>query len=493
MNPIGFALAAAWLFSGFRAAGFLTNRTSRGKSPAGSFSYLTLAALFLGPVVLAAAYLAELFSGEAVRRWRQSLLARCARNDLQVFDSRGREISGNGTAGNGEAEERAVEALKKLLRDALKQRASDVLIVPRGGSRQLQLRVNGELRVLGELSPLPGDALVGAVKTAAGMDPAERLRPQEGTFSVSGDVGRASLRAASVGVLGGEKLTLRLLAPDPGPSLPEEIGMRDEQLELMRSVMRLPAGLVLLCGPAGSGRTSTLYALLSSAGSRRKDVVLIEEHIGRAVENLSQLEADPEAGVTLCGLLRNALLQHPDIIGVDGIRDSETARLAVRAARSGHLVVAVIDGGDCAAAVGRLAELGVPPGSLADVLQLVVSQRLVRGLCDCAAPDAASPEQTEYLRAAGLPENGLRRPRGCRKCDGSGYSGRRAIFDMLVMDDHMRALFGEHGTDTAAVVSRIAAEHGVSVMAYEGYRLAASGITSAAEAERVISEMERSL
>ncbi len=489
LNPIGLALAAAWLFSGFYALTYLENKVSRDRIPAKLFPYLLLLSLFFGPVLILLAGIDQVMSGGFAEWWKQNREKR-NRINISIFDARGQEMYGNGSAGDSDMSA-AIRELKSILYEALQRHSSDIFIDPKNNGAQIvRTRVDGALRVMREISPPLGDNLVNVIKVVSGMDITGRRRPQDGSFSVSSDTGSASLRVASVGAFGGEKVTIRLLGSGAGPLTLEDAGLTGDYLRCMRSAVRLPSGMVLICGPTGSGKTTTLYALLKAIDYQMKNVISIEDPIEHVVENVSQMEVNAKADITFARLLRNALRQNPDIICLGEIRDEETAQVAVHAAQTGHLIIATVHSNDNVGTIDRIVNLGVPLRSVAGVLQMIVSQRLVRKLCECAEPDTPSPGLAEYLRQAGLPTNGLRRAKGCRKCDGTGYSGRIALFDIMVMNNRLREVFEDEHATISSIKIEIEKEHGSSIMAYEGYKLAAAGITSVEEVERVTFDME---
>ena len=486
---VGTAFALAWLLCGFYTVGYLENRASRERIPKWLFPWLELLALVLGPVILVPVWIDTTLSGGISGWWKEAQDKR-NRVDLTIVDSRGQEMYTASGAGR-DVSEVAIRELKKILYEALRLRASDIFIDPRGGDvAAVRFRVDGALRESRVLESPLGENIVNVIKVVSGMDIAEKRRPQDGSFSLRSDIGPASLRVASVGAFGGEKLTIRVLGASSGPLSLEEAGLYDRNLELMRDAVRLPSGMVLICGPTGSGKTSTLYALLNAIDYRMKNVISIEDPIERIIPNVSQMEVNAKADISFARLLRNSLRQNPDIICLGEIRDEETAQVAVHAAQTGHLIIATVHSNDNVGTVDRLVNLGVPLRSVAGVLQLIVSQRLVRRLCDCAEPAEPSPELRDYLTRAGLPTDGLRKPKGCRKCGDTGYAGRVAIFDIMVMNNRLREVFEDEHATVSTIKIEIEKEHDSSIIAFEGYRLAAAGITSAEEVERVTFDME---
>ena len=490
LNPIGLITAAGWLLGGFYSAAYLERKASRNDLPVALFPYLELLALVTGPLLWLFA-LAEKTLRDLVSGWWKSAVRRRDDVRLSIFDARGEEMYGADEADQDRELSDAICELKKVLYEAVRANSSDIFIDPHSnGVQVVRIRVDGALRVMSEVRPPLGDNLINVIKVAAGMDITEKRRPQDGSFSIVSDLGPASLRVASVGAFGGEKMTIRLLGSGAGPLTLEDAGLRDDNLRCMRNAVRLPSGMVLICGPTGSGKTTTLYALLKAIDYKMKNVISIEDPIEHVVENVSQMEVNTKANISFGQLLRNALRQNPDIICLGEIRDEETAQVAVHAAQTGHLIIATVHSSDNVGTIDRIVNLGVPLRSVAAVLQLIVSQRLVRKLCDCAVPDTPSPELVDYLRRAGLPTDGFRKPVGCKKCGGTGYLGRQALFDIMVMDNRLREVFEDEHATISTVKIEIEARHGSSIMAYEGYKLAAQGVTSVEEVERVTFDME---
>ena len=488
LNIAGVIIAVAWLLCGFYAAGCLESTASRDRIPEKLFSFLDLLALVLGPAAYLAVWADNPLSDGILSWWRD---AQERRNlvPLTIFDAGGQEMYSSGESRRNDLGQ-AVPELKKMLYEAARLHASDIFAdTHTGGALRIRIRVDGALRVLQDFDPQLGGNVINAVKVAAGMDITEKRRPLDGAFSSAGDFGTVSLRVASVGAFGGEKMTIRLLGSGAGPKTLEEAGLSGSTLQCLRNAARLPSGMVLICGPTGSGKTTTLYALLRTIDYRMKNVISIEDPIEHVMENISQMEVNSKADITFAQLQRNSLRQNPDVICLGEIRDEETAQVAVHAAQTGHLIIATIHSSDNVSTIDRIVNLGVPLRSVAGILQLIVSQRLVRKLCSCAEPDTPSPELLDYLRRSDLPVDRLRKAKGCKKCGGTGYIGRQALFDVMVMDDRLRSIFEDEHTTPASIKAEIEARHGASVMAYEGYKLAAAGVTSVEEVERVTFDM----
>ncbi len=477
---------AAWFYSGVYALSLLERESEKlGKWE----QWLNLLACFAGPLVIAGVYCGDSF--RQLKSRFTSYLDRSAREkiDIDIKDSQGQPVLQAGEE-HGESGE-AIFRTRKLIYDALSRSASDIFFDPKpNGILVVRYRVDGALRVVDEMNLELGNNVVSAIKVAAGMDITEKRRPQDGSFSAESGKGPASFRVASVGAFGGEKIALRVLASSSGPLTLKDAGVSGENHRILQNAIRMPSGLVLICGPTGSGKTTTLYALLQNIDYSLKNVISIEDPIEHVMDKISQMEVNTRAEITFAKLLRNALRQNPDIICLGEIRDEETAEIAFHAAQTGHLIIATIHSNDNLGTIDRLTNLGVPLRSVAAALQLMVSQRLVRKLCHCKQHGELSPDYQEYFRQTGLSAAGVNRPVGCRDCEGTGYSGRVALFDMMIMNNSLRIALEAEGATLSSIKDEIEREHGSSIMAYEGFKLVAAGVTSVDEVERVTLNLE---
>ena len=385
----------------------------------------------------------------------------------------------------------SLEVMKELIFLALKKRASDIFIDPKKDSvYTVRLRVDGGLRMVRTLDDTLANAVISAIKVAAGMDSFERRRPQDGSFTARVPEGQAAFRVASVGAFGGEKITVRVLGCAGGPMKLEDLGMTLENQKMLKSVLGMPSGMLLICGPTGSGKTTTLYGILQSFDYSIKNIMSIEDPIENIMPNISQMEVNTKAEITFAALLRNALRQNPDVICLGEIRDRETAEIATQAAQTGHFIVATLHSNDNIGTLDRMMSLGVPMRSLASTLRMIVSQRLVRKLCSCKQRTTLPEEYREYFEASGWRQDQIYAPCGCRECDGTGYKERHAIFEMMPMTTELKALL-ENGESLSEVKEFLEQQNGSSsMMLNDALRLVERGETSIDEVERVILKME---
>ncbi len=411
-------------------------------------------------------------------------------------------------------EDGAVAALAEgILVAAARLGASDVHLEPFGDGLHVRCRVDGLLRPLRTLPPDRGAPLVNRFKLLAGMDIAERRQPQDGRFrwregesqaggAAAGGEGKGALspalgrggaaggrtldvRASTLPTVHGEKLVLRLLDPGRVVESLDELGFLPDVLAGYRRALAVTAGIFLVTGPTGSGKTTTLLATMAELRSPEKNLVTIEDPVEYQLAGINQVQVNQKAGLTFAAGLRAILRQDPDVVMVGEIRDRETAEIAIRAALTGHLVLSTLHANDAAGAVTRLLEIGVEPYLVAAAVIGSLAQRLARRLCPaCRRPVrlAADAPERSLLRIPAS-RDGFYEPGGCVGCGGSGYRGRVPLVELLVMDEEMRAAI--LGGQDAAALRRAARAAGGRDLVADGVEKAALGWTSLAEVRRV--------
>ena len=342
---------------------------------------------------------------------------------------------------DGESGE-AVRLLDRLLVHAMTVGASDIHIETTLHDLRIRFRVDGLLRDGPRYPQLMSALLVSRVKVLAQLDISERWTPQDGRVRIRRDGRDLDLRVSCVPVARGEKVVIRLLSAGREKSL-AELNLDPDVVTTFRQEVARPHGMVLVTGPTGSGKTSTLYGLLGHRATSDTNVVTIEDPIEYENEALNQIPVNPRRGVTFASALRAILRQDPDVILVGEIRDQETALIACEAALTGHLLLSTLHTNDAATTVLRLVDMGVPRFLVASVLNAVIAQRLVRRVCShCAEPYAPTPAEMRSLGPGLDPliDSGVRlaRGRGCPRCEGSGYRGRIPIVEMMIVDDELR-------------------------------------------------------
>jgi general secretion pathway protein E len=388
-----------------------------------------------------------------------------------------------------------VSAVEYLLHYALDQRASDVHIEPRREHSTVRMRIDGVLHNVHTLPKAVHPAIVSRIKTLARLDIAEKRRPQDGRIKTARGDREVEMRVSTVAVAFGEKLVLRIF--DPSALLRDlpDLGMFDGQLALAEKFLSRPHGLVLVTGPTGSGKTTTLYAALRAVASPEVNVVTIEDPIEIVVDAFNQMAVQPKIGVGFAEALRHVLRQDPDVIMVGEVRDGETAEIALQAALTGHMVLATLHTNDAASAITRLLELGVDPFVMASTLQGVVAQRLVRTVCgSCRVETFLTADQMTLL---GLDVHALREQgqspelmvafgEGCVQCRSTGLLGRTGIFEVLEIDDKIRKLIV--AKSSASEIIKQARRDGLLTLREAAIKKLAKGATSFDEVLRVTTE-----
>jgi general secretion pathway protein E len=379
-----------------------------------------------------------------------------------------------------------IRLINALLTQALREGASDIHIEPFETRSVVRLRIDGTLRDLIEPAQALHGAIVSRVKIMAQLDIAEKRLPQDGRITLRVAGKPVDVRVSTVPAGHGERVVLRLLDKQAGRLDLSRLGMDDTTLAHMDRMIREPHGIVLITGPTGSGKTTTLYAALSRLDASALNIMTVEDPIEYALDGISQIQVNPRIDMTFARALRTILRQDPDVVMIGEIRDLETAQIAVQASLTGHLVFATLHTNDAVSAVTRLVDMGVEPFLLATSLIGVGAQRLVRRLCtECRKPFCADAAQ---LRALGLaPTTGtLYSALGCAACKGSGYRGRTGIYELLSVDDDMRRLI--HDRASEQTLREHATAHGMRSLRDDGMRLAGAGLISLEEVVRVTRE-----
>jgi general secretion pathway protein E len=368
--------------------------------------------------------------------------------------------------------------IDQILEAADNHRASDVHIEQLGSEVAVRFRIDGRLRAVRTLPPELLPQLVSRLKVMARMDIAEKRLPQDGRFSIMTSEGSRDYRVATVPMLDGEKVVVRLLMHNLSKLDFRKIGYADRNVQLYETLLSKPHGLLLHCGPTGSGKTTALYAAINHLRSEARNVQTIEDPVEGRLDGVSQAQVNAEIGLTFAKLLRGFLRQDCDIILVGEIRDPETASLAVQASLTGHLVLGTLHTNSAIGAVSRLSEMGVQGFLIANGLIGVVSQRLLRRLCrTCRRPYQPSPEQQAQL---GLrPEHVFYAPTGCDDCGGAGFRGRIGIQEVLPISAELREAIGRGVPEQD--LQRLAVQAGMTPIFRDGLGKAVLGATTVEE------------
>lgn len=374
-----------------------------------------------------------------------------------------------------------IRLINGVIAEAVRAGASDIHLEPYETALTVRMRVDGVLREALSLSPRITPLLVSRIKVMARLDIAEKRVPQDGRISLALGGKTLDVRVSTLPARAGERVVLRILDKEQADLSLSQLGMSEEGLDVFAAALREPNGIILVTGPTGSGKTTSLYAGLTMLNDATRNILTVEDPVEYAVEGVGQTQVNAKVGMTFAAGLRAILRQDPDVVMVGEIRDTETASIAVQAALTGHLVLSTVHTNDAVGAVTRLRDMGVEPFLLASTLRLVVAQRLVRRLChECRRPE---PADKPTAKLVGIKTGQtIWRPQGCPHCNHTGYVGRAGLYEMIRIDDRVRRLIaGEAGEDAIAAV---AFEKG-GLLADRARALVLEGITSVEEAMRV--------
>jgi len=382
---------------------------------------------------------------------------------------------------------KALKAAQDIFGKAIRLRATDIHLEPKTGEiLTIRCRIDGMMQNIASIEGPAGRAFVSAVKVLADMDIAERRRPQDGTFAVLSEGKKFEVRAASGPTSFGEKMALRLL--DAGGDLVKgglkSIGLSKAALAQLESIIHQPHGMLIVCGPTGSGKTTTLYAALSEIDVLSRNIVTIEDPIEYRLENISQTAVNNAADLTFAKILRSVLRQDPDVILVGEVRDRETAEIAMQAALTGHFVFTTLHANDTATTVTRLLDIGIEISLIQSAVTAVLAQRLVRVLCPKCKEAVPAPD--DFRRKMGVPadkELTIYREKGCPACLGSGFRGRTGVHELLVFNDDIKDLLVGHPSIQA--IRAAGRKAGMRTLQEVGLTKVLQGITSLAEVARM--------
>lgn len=397
------------------------------------------------------------------------------------------------TKGGFIREEKIAEIVSRILEFAMKARASDIHIEPEEKITRVRYRIDGILQEKLTVPKELHDALVSRIKILSGMKIDEKRIPQDGRFNFKGADGEVDLRVSSLPTTWGEKIVMRLLKKSGGvPDLPE-LGLRGRGLKNLQDSVLRPHGIILICGPTGSGKTTTLYSIISKLNTPKVNIVTLEDPIEYKIAGVNQVQVNPAVGLTFASGLRSFLRQDPNIILVGEIRDKETADLAIQAALTGHLVFSTLHTNDASGALPRLLDMGAEPYLLASTITCIVAQRVVRRIHEpCKYSYTPDPKVIEQIKAvlgslwtpAG--EVKLYKGKGDAEDGNSGYYGRIGIFEVLLVSEKISRLILERSS--SADIEKAAKEEGMIALKQDGFLKVVEGITTIEEVLRVAQE-----
>lgn len=378
----------------------------------------------------------------------------------------------------------------QLLEYAVKTKASDIHIEPEEDKTRVRYRIDGILHEKVILPKKVHDALVSRIKIMSGLKIDERRLPQDGRFTFDYNNTETDLRISTLPTVFGEKVVLRLLAKSQKPPSLQELGLRGSALKNLQNQLTRSHGIFLVCGPTGSGKTTTLYSVLSNLSTSKVNILTIEDPVEYQIAGANQVQANPAIGLTFAAALRSFLRQDPNIILVGEIRDTETADLAIQAALTGHQVFSTLHTNTASGALPRLLDMGMEPFLLASAINAAVGQRILRQICPhCKLAYTPPPEVVDNIRQVlgnliqPNREIKLFKGKGCSVCGELGYLGRTGIFEVLVVSDKIMKLILERSS--AAEVEKQAALEGMITLKQDGYLKALEGLTTLEEVLRV--------
>ena len=379
-----------------------------------------------------------------------------------------------------------IRFVNQVLRDAIELRASDIHLEPFEDELQIRYRIDGVLQEI----PVPAQikrfqpAIVSRVKILSHLNIAEKRLPQDGRIKIRLDENEIDIRVSVIPMLHGEAVVMRLLRQSATLRGMGELGLDPRELKSFRRVLGLPHGIILVTGPTGSGKTSTLYTALNEINDKVRKIITIEDPIEYQLKGINQIQVSEKSGLTFGRGLRAILRHDPDVLLIGEIRDKETAQIAVQASLTGHLVFSTLHTNDAPGALTRLVDMGVEPYLVASSLEAVLAQRLIRVLCPHCKAEDTTPTTTSLKAQLGFPKDTVVfRAVGCRECRNTGYHGRRAIFEWMDTSNEIRQMILRNAS--SGEIGVVARKGGMRPLSEDGWRLVRLGVTTAEEVLRV--------
>ena len=378
-----------------------------------------------------------------------------------------------------------IKLVHSIVAQAVQQGASDIHVNPEEGDTRVQFRVDGVLYPAATVKRRMAMGVVSRIKIMADLDISEKRVPQDGRFALTVDGRRVDIRVVTLPLVYGEGVVMRIL--DKGTTVPglDSLGMQTAELDAFKRAINKPNGAVLVTGPTGSGKSTTLYAALHALNNGDRSILTIEDPVEQRIAGIKQMQIAPKAGVTFDVGLRSMLRADPDVIMVGEIRDRQTAHIAIEAALTGHLVLSTLHTRDAPSALGRLIDMGIEPFLVSSAIDCIVAQRLVRMLCTHC-------KRVMNISELVLEEHGLTgvkpfEPVGCSRCGGSGYRGRLGLYEVMVVSERIRGLILERASVDEMV--KVAMSEGMHRLRDDGLAKVREGLTSIAEVERITASM----
>lgn len=374
--------------------------------------------------------------------------------------------------------------VKEMIEQAVRQRASDIHIEPMERQVRVRYRIDGTLYERGSYKMQLFPAISARIKIIGGMDISEKRKPQDGRITQVVDRMEYDIRVSALPTVYGEKIVMRLTSKNALTREKGQLGLKPDELKQFDHILANPHGIMLVTGPTGSGKSTTLYTALSELNTGDVNIITVEDPVEANIDGVNQVQVNPKADLTFASALRSILRQDPDIIMVGEIRDSETAAIAVQASITGHMVVSTLHTNSAAGAITRLADMGIEPYLLADSIVGVIAQRLVRRLCtSCRRPKLATAEEKELLNVPEDKELTIYEPCGCSRCDRTGYHGRIGVYEILQMTPKLKTIISKNGG--AEEIKGQALKEGMNTLRMSATRYVLDGTTSINEMMKV--------
>lgn len=377
-----------------------------------------------------------------------------------------------------------VQLVKGMIDQAVRQRASDIHIEPMEKQVRIRYRIDGALYEKSVYSIRLLPAIVARIKIIGGMDISEKRKPQDGRITQIVDRKEFDIRVSILPTVYGEKIVMRLTSKNALTKEKSQLGLKPDELKKFDHILKHPHGILLVTGPTGSGKSTTLYTALSELNKEDVNIITVEDPVEANIDGINQVQVNTKANLTFASALRSILRQDPDIIMIGEIRDQETASIAVQASITGHLVVSTLHTNSAASTITRLADMGIEPYLIADSTIGVIAQRLVRRLCpECKRQKKADEEELELLQMEPDADVTIYEPCGCSRCDGTGFKGRIGVYEIMEVSQPLKSIISKGGT--AEDIKEKALEEGMNTLRMSATKYVLEGITSVQEMMRV--------
>ncbi len=374
--------------------------------------------------------------------------------------------------------------VKKIIEQAVRMRASDIHIEPAANRIRVRYRIDGVLQEAGSYQISMLAAIITRIKIIGGMDISEKRKPQDGRITQVVDRFEYDIRASVLPTVFGEKVVMRLTSKTNLTRSKADLGLNEEELKRFDAIFSNPNGIILVTGPTGSGKSTTLYTALSELNTEGVNIITVEDPVEANIDGINQVQVNTKADMTFASALRSILRQDPDIIMIGEIRDQETASIAVTASITGHLVVSTLHTNSAASSLTRLENMGIESYLLADSTAGVIAQRLARRLCSCKVCRQASSEEKKLLGVRQDENLEIFDRRGCIQCNETGYKGRIGVYEIMPITPRIRNVISNHGTTEE--IERIAIDEGMSTLRMSCAKLVREGVTSIDEMRRIV-------